>query len=107
MERLMNAKKIKLCNTSDLTVGDQRCFEIESGEKVAVFNVEGSFFAVQDACPHRGGPLSQGRLEGHYVSCPFHAWKFDLKTGTLATHSQIEIKVYPLQVEDGTLFLLK
>jgi nitrite reductase/ring-hydroxylating ferredoxin subunit len=51
------------------------------GQKVALFNVDGHFFAIADTCTHRGGPLSEGSLEGDEVTCPWHGATFNVKTG--------------------------
>jgi nitrite reductase/ring-hydroxylating ferredoxin subunit len=51
--------------------------------EVAVFNVEGAFYAVEASCPHQGGPLAEGWIEGPVVTCPWHAWSFDVRTGEM------------------------
>ena len=54
--------------------------EVE-GKKIALFNVDGSFYAIDDTCTHRGGPLSEGVLEGNQVTCPWHGAIYDVSTG--------------------------
>jgi nitrite reductase (NADH) small subunit/3-phenylpropionate/trans-cinnamate dioxygenase ferredoxin subunit len=56
-----------------------------SGRKLAIFNVDGKFHAIDDVCPHRGGPLGEGFLEGKNVTCPWHAWEFDVTSGQCLT----------------------
>jgi nitrite reductase/ring-hydroxylating ferredoxin subunit len=51
------------------------------GKKIALFNVEGSFYAIDDTCTHRGGPLSEGSLDGKEVTCPWHGAIYDVITG--------------------------
>ena len=51
------------------------------GKTLALFNVEGRFYAINNICPHEGGPLAKGRLKGHVVSCPWHDLKFDVRNG--------------------------
>jgi len=53
------------------------------GKKIALFNVGGVYYAIDDTCPHRGGPLSQGPVEGETVTCPLHGSEFDIKTGAV------------------------
>ncbi len=53
------------------------------GEKVALFNVDGTFYAVSNTCTHAGGPLSEGQVDGTVVTCPFHGATFDLTTGSV------------------------
>ena len=60
--------------------GEVRCIQADK-KPVAVWNVAGTYYAAEDFCPHLGGPLSEGTLEGTFVTCPWHAAKFDLTTG--------------------------
>ena len=52
-----------------------------NGKKIALFTLEGSFSALNDTCTHRGGPLSEGEIEGEQVTCPWHGAIFNIKTG--------------------------
>lgn len=65
---------------SELPPGLSRCIE-HGREGIAVFNIGGKFYACDDACPHAGGPLSEGYIDGTMVSCPWHGWTFDLAAG--------------------------
>ena len=76
------AKLVKIAETKDLTPGQAAAFDVE-GQKIALYNVEGTFYAIGDTCTHRGGPLSEGSLAGTTVTCPWHGADFDLKTGTV------------------------
>ena len=65
---------------SEVPVGTAR--EVVSGDRViALFNVAGTFYALDGVCPHQGGPLGQGTLEGCVVTCPWHGWQFDVTSG--------------------------
>ena len=66
------AQFIKIASTADLAPGKARCVEV-GGKKVALFNLEGTFYAIDDTCTHRGGPLSEGEVSGEEVTCPWHA----------------------------------
>lgn len=58
------------------------CRELVAGERiVALFNVDGQFYALDGVCPHQGGPLGQGTLSGCTVTCPWHGWQFDVTSG--------------------------
>jgi nitrite reductase/ring-hydroxylating ferredoxin subunit len=76
------AKLVKIVETKDLTPGQATAFDVE-GQKIAVFNVQGTFYAVGDTCPHRGGPFSEGSVAGTTVTCPWHGSDFDLKTSAV------------------------
>ena len=74
------AKLLKIAKTMDVPPGQAAAFTIE-GQKIALFNVEGTYHAIGDTCTHRGGPLSEGDVQGTRVTCPWHGADFDLKTG--------------------------
>ena len=75
-----------------------KCVEAE-GQKVALFDVQGEIFALSDTCTHRGGPLSEGDLEGTEVTCPWHGARFDVRTGAvLGPPAAIGVKSYPVKV---------
>src|SRR5437899_1899009 len=76
------AKLLKIAKTKDVPPGQAAAFAIE-GQKVALFNVEGTYYAIGDTCTHRGGPLSEGDVQGTRVTCPWHGADFDLKTGAV------------------------
>jgi len=79
--------------------GEGRNFEIV-GERIAVFHSRsGKVFAVQAACPHKGGPLADGLVGGTTLICPLHAWKFDLSSGE-AQLGSCGLKTYPARVND-------
>ena len=75
------------------------------GHEVAVFNLGGRFLAVQNRCPHRGGPLADGIVSGHSVVCPLHAWKLNLETGVAerpAGQTQCRER-YPVRLDGGII----
>lgn len=71
---------VKVASTGELTPGQAKRVEIQ-GKRIALFNRDGAYHAIEDACPHRGGPLSEGQVEGTAVICPWHGAKFDMTTG--------------------------
>ena len=73
---------------------------------VAVFRTaEDAVFAVDDRCPHKGGPLSEGIVHGLAVTCPLHAWVFSLETGLAQGADEGAIATYPARVEGGRVLL--
>jgi len=93
------ARLIKVAQTKDLPPGSGAAFEVE-GRNIAVFNVGGSLYAIDDTCPHSGGPLSQGQVDGTKVTCPWHAADFDLQTGAVLCGPAFEgVKSYKVLVE--------
>ncbi len=71
---------VKVAKTDEVASGQGKMVEV-SGKKVALFNVEGSFYAIDDTCTHRGGPLSEGSLDGKQVTCPLHGAIYDVTSG--------------------------
>jgi NAD(P)H-dependent nitrite reductase small subunit len=97
------ASFVKACDTTEVAVGAGKLVTIGDRE-VAVFNVEGVFHAIDNECPHRGGPLAEGELEGCLVQCPWHAWQFDLTTGESVT-DDLTVARYDVRVEDGAVLV--
>src|SRR6266700_495243 len=75
---------VKAAKSDEIAPGQGKMVEL-NGKKIAIFNVEGAFYAIDDTCTHRGGPLSQGVVSGTTVTCPWHRAQFDLKTGGVLT----------------------
>ena len=71
------------------------------GKCLAVFNVGGAFHVIDNTCVHRGGPLGEGDLEGEVVSCPWHGWEYNVKTGHCINNPSGHVQVYPVRVEGG------
>jgi nitrite reductase (NADH) small subunit len=73
---------------------------------VAVFRTrDDHVFALRDSCPHRGGPLSQGIVHGHRVTCPLHDWMIELGTGRAVAPDEGAVVTYPVRIEDGAVFV--
>lgn len=72
-----------------------------SGMPIAVRRVGAEFFAIQNVCPHRGGPLGEGDAEGFALTCPLHGWTFDLRSGQHTLNPVVRVKTYPVRVSDG------
>ena len=67
-------------NTADLAPGEMKLVDLDD-EKIAIANVDGEYFAFDNTCPHKGGPLAEGVLEGDIVTCPWHSTPFNVRTG--------------------------
>lgn len=76
-----------------------------AGKTIALFNVAGEYHAVDNACPHRGGPLGEGDLDGTAVVCPWHAWRWDVTTGANVNNPAIRIPRLPVTVEAGEIYV--
>ena len=89
---------IKVTTTEELADQQAKLVEV-GGHKIALFRVHGAFYALSDTCTHRGGPLSEGDVEGAEVTCPWHGAKFDISTGAVVGAPAREgVKSYPVRV---------
>ena len=90
---------VRICAKSELPPsGDAR--EIVVGEKtLCIANENGAICAMDNVCPHRGGPLGQGMLEGGKLVCPWHAWAFDLRTGAAVHSPQTKVELYEIKID--------
>lgn len=71
---------------------------IVDGDEIALFRVDGQFFAVENRCPHRGGYLAEGMIREKVVVCPFHGWSFDLASGQSTNHPGNAVGCFPVAV---------
>jgi nitrite reductase (NADH) small subunit len=91
---------LRVARCDEIPRREGRALEI-AGRKIAVFNLPEGFFAVANACPHRGGPLSDGLLSGTTVVCPLHAKKIDLVSGQMIGEPSACVQTFPVAVQDG------
>ena len=88
-----------------IPIGEGRTFSVGSQE-VAVFRGrDGSLFAVESRCPHRGAPLADGLLGGGSLICPYHSYRFDLKSGACLNDASCSLRTYPVREHDGRLLV--
>ena len=71
------------------------------GRDLAVFNVDGAFYAIDDTCTHKAGPLGVGLCQAGQVSCPLHGWLFDVRTGQCLTRPDRPVRTYQVRVHEG------
>ena len=64
-----------------------------------------TFLAMDDSCPHQGGPLGEGELAGTVVTCPWHEWRFDARTGVNTDDATCKVKTYPVKLEGGSVLV--
>ncbi|HVN81060.1 MAG TPA: non-heme iron oxygenase ferredoxin subunit [Terriglobia bacterium] len=78
------AELIRVAGVQEIAPNTALAVEVK-GQPIAIFNVGGNYYAIGDTCTHRGGPLSQGVIEGSTVTCPWHGATFDITTGKVLT----------------------
>lgn len=96
---------LALCN--EVPLGGSHLVILEDGREVALFAVDGEFYALNNSCPHMGGPLAEGPFEGHIVTCPWHGWEFDVRDGHCLNMPGDDALTLPIKVVDGSIFLLE
>ncbi len=89
-----------IAKVSDISPGSGKVVEA-AGLTLAVFNVDGEFYALDNTCLHRGGPLGEGFLEGKVVTCPWHGWEYDVATGENTFDPALKVSPYKLVVKGG------
>jgi nitrite reductase (NADH) small subunit len=90
---------------SDIPQRGARCIDTPRG-RVAVFRTgDDRVFAIDDRCPHKGGPLSQGIVHGASVTCPLHNWVISLETGTAQGADEGCVRTTPVRIEEGMLYI--
>jgi nitrite reductase/ring-hydroxylating ferredoxin subunit len=95
---------VRIGRADEVPVGGGRVLEA-AGRSLAVFNVGGAFYAIDNECSHRGGPLGEGDLEGTVVLCPWHAWRWDVTTGANVNNPAVKVGCYRVTEQDGSLFV--
>jgi nitrite reductase (NADH) small subunit/3-phenylpropionate/trans-cinnamate dioxygenase ferredoxin subunit len=95
---------VRAAKTSDVPAGTIREFQVE-GTPVALANVDGQFHAINNICIHRGGPLGDGPLEGSIVTCPWHGWQYDVRTGRVGQNPAAGVDCYPVEVRGDEIFV--
>jgi NAD(P)H-dependent nitrite reductase small subunit len=91
-----------VAKTGDIAPGSALTVAVGDRE-IAVFHVEGEFYAVDNTCPHQGGPLADGWIEGTTVTCPWHAWCFKLTDGKMTLGDFAHIDVFATQITGDTI----
>ena len=97
-------QRVRLASVEDVPVGEGRVVEAQ-GKVLALFNVDGAYYAIDNTCVHRGGPLGEGDLEGRVVTCPWHAWRWDVTTGANVNNPAVKVACFPVTVAGGDVFV--
>lgn len=99
-------KKITVGQVGDVPAGRGATVKLKDGSEVALFNVGGEFYAVENFCPHKAYPLADSRLYGNTIECNLHGWRFDTRNGKCLTKKNCSIESYEVVIEDGWIKIL-
>ena len=95
---------LKVALVADIPAGTGKAVEAK-GKRIALFNVAGSFHAIDGTCPHQGGPLGEGFLKGTVVTCPWHFWQYDVVTGKANDFPDTALEVFEVRVEGDDVLI--
>lgn len=92
-------KEIVVAKASEIKPGQCKQVEID-GDPIGIYNIEGEFFAIADTCSHASATLTEGSLEGHVITCPWHGARFDVKTGkNLSMPAPVPVPTYTVKID--------
>lgn len=94
----MNDDFVTAAQVADVAPGTGKAVIVGERE-IALFNVGGRFYALDNTCPHQGGPLAEGWLDGAVVTCPWHAWTFKLSDGKMTLGDFAGVDTFEVRVE--------
>ena len=92
----------KVAETEQIPAGTGKVIDVD-GNQIAIWNLSGNYFAFQNVCPHRGGPVGEGELEGNVITCPWHGWQFDVTTCQSTFNPAAKLTRYDVQVEGNDI----
>jgi 3-phenylpropionate/trans-cinnamate dioxygenase ferredoxin component len=98
------AQYVKVAKVDDLKPGTGT-LAVVNGTRIALFNCDGAIYAIKGSCPHMGGELWEGLLAGDIVTCPWHGWRFNVKTGKNPTTEVVGVRTYDVKVDGGEVYV--
>jgi nitrite reductase (NADH) small subunit len=98
------AEFVVVARVDEVPAGEAKAV-VMNGREIAVFNVAGTFYALDNTCPHQGGPLAEGWIEGTHVTCPWHAWTFRLTDGRMTLGDFASVDVFDVRIENGDVLV--
>lgn|SRR5512143_1481931 len=98
------ANFVRVAATSEVPAGQGKTVEVD-GKQIALFNVDGTFYAIDNTCKHRGGPLGEGELDGMNVICPWHGWTYNVTNGECLDEPDCHVDKYDVRVEGADVLV--
>ena len=93
-----------IATTADVPAGQGKIFDV-NGNQVAIWNLSGNYFAFQNICPHRGGPVGEGEIEGNVITCPWHGYQYVPETGASPPPFVEKVPTFNVRVKNGRVFV--
>ena len=94
----------RVASRADIPEGTGTTVDL-AGKKLALFNVGGKFYAIDNECKHRGGPLGEGTLDDTAVTCPWHGWEYDVTTGVNLADEKVKLGCYAVKLEGDDILI--
>ncbi|MBI5396168.1 MAG: non-heme iron oxygenase ferredoxin subunit [Verrucomicrobia bacterium] len=95
---------IKVAQTNELQPGGCKIVTA-NGRDLALYNIGGTFHATDNTCPHKGGPLGEGELDGTTITCPWHGWRYDVTTGQCKNNPAARVAPIKVEVQGADVFV--
>ena len=95
---------IEVANTAEIPLGRVKAYSV-NGHTIAIYHTEEGWFATDNTCPHRGGPLAEGDLIGNEITCPWHLWGFDVATGRCPGNPEVRVAAHEVRVENDRILV--
>ncbi len=119
----MDEQRHYIADTTDLGANGSKVMAEVNGQEIAVYRLDGEYYAVANFCPHQSGPLCEGKRKGKvdigpdgwgieydeeiYVECPWHSWMFNIKTGKHAADDRYAVPTYDVEIEDEKVYVVR
>ena len=98
------AETTRVASVEEIPDGTAKVVDLK-GKRIAVFNCGGKFYATTNTCPHRGGPVGEGEVEGTVITCPWHGWDFDITSGKCGLNPAAALTCYPTEVRGDDIWV--
>ena len=98
------ATLVKVAEVNELSPGQGKLVQV-GGKDIALFNVDGTYRAMDAVCPHEEGPLHEGEVDGDRIICPWHGYDFSLKTGECTLDPELRVMIYPVRTEGNDVLI--
>jgi nitrite reductase (NADH) small subunit len=98
------ANFVRVAATGEIPAGQGKTIEVD-GKQIALFNVDGTLYAIDNTCKHRGGPLGEGELDGTNVICPWHGWTYNVTNGECLDEPDCHVETYDVRVEGNDVLV--
>ncbi|HLC86204.1 MAG TPA: nitrite reductase small subunit NirD [Candidatus Nanoarchaeia archaeon] len=95
---------VHVSNVNEIPKNSSKIVNVNN-KSLALFNIEGNFYVIENECRHRGGPLGEGEIHEEEVTCPWHGWVYNLKTGNCLNNPGIKVQTYKVRVEGEKILI--